>query len=295
MNLRTISVAVVLAGMVAGGRPASALAQDAAPISRTSPEPDYGSGLVFGMDAVGPASDGRPGVKFFSDASRALRRGDRTHALYMLKLSAYWAYAPAAYDLGVFYFQGAHGFEVNRPLGTAWMFIAAQDGNRSYEAARHMMVADLDSAERSQALRYLEELQPKYGEKVAMHRAKGQWRIAKSQQTGSRVGGISGDLHVGTGWGGEGGSHAMAGDGTGTVYNGFSAADVLGGGSVDGATAYQQFRDSDNPYSPIFVRNRTGTATVGPLQQVDSSDKVPATSSKSGSDTQQPADPGQPD
>jgi hypothetical protein len=59
--------------------------------------------------------------------------------------------------------------------------------------------------------------------------------------------------------------------------------DVLSGGSVDGDVAYQQFHRSENPYDPIFLGNRTGTSTVGPLQQVEST--AGKTKKKQGADS----------
>jgi hypothetical protein len=50
---------------------------------------------------------------------------------------------------------------------------------------------------------------------------------------------------------------------------------ILSGGSMDGSIAYQQFRQSDNPYSPIFLKNLAGTATVGPLELVDKAQAKP--------------------
>ncbi|HLI19272.1 MAG TPA: hypothetical protein VKV22_13515 [Rhodanobacteraceae bacterium] len=32
--------------------------------------------------------------------------------------------------------------------------------------------------------------------------------------------------------------------------------------------AYRQFQQSENPYSPIFLKNRTGNVTVEPLQPI---------------------------
>lgn len=61
------------------------------------------------------------------------------------------------------------------------------------------------------------------------------------------------------------------------------------GGSVDGSVAYQQFQQSDNPYSPIFLKNRTGTVTVAPLQSVKPADKK---AKKNARDTGAAAQPG---
>jgi hypothetical protein len=241
--------------------------------------PDYGSGHATGAmsntNFNTPESDGRPGVKFYKQGMAAYRRGDVEHTIYMLKLAAYWAYAPAAYNLGVMYFQGEGGVPVDRPLGAAWMFIAAERGSSAYVNARHMMVGKLDYAERTKALELLQQLQPKYGNATALRRAKSQWAFAKSRQTGTRVGGTVGELRVGT-TAAQGSIHTpSSGPGGTTPHVMHSWMQILSGGSMDGSIAYQQFRQSDNPYSPIFLKNLAGTATVGPLELVDKAQAKP--------------------
>lgn len=232
-----------------------------------------------------PESDGRPGVKFYKQGMAAYHHGDIEHAIYMLKLAAYWAYAPAAYNLGVMYFQGEGGVPVNRPLGTAWMFIAAERGASGYVSARHMLVTKLDYAERTDALELLKQLQPKYGEKSAMQWAKAQWAYARTEETGTRVGGAVGELHVGASDkpGFLGGNHLATGKAA-FLRAGWG---YMPAGSMDGSVAYRQFEESENPYDPIFLKNRTGTATVGPLEQVDGARAAPRP--KQAKSAQQPA------
>lgn len=235
-------------------------------------QPDYSSGASGGFVANTnfntPESDGRPGLRFYAEGMNAYHRGNINYALSRLKLAAYWGYAPAAYNLGVMYFQGEGGTPVNRPLGTAWMFIAAERGSQVYADARHMLVSELDNGERAKAYQLLQGLQPKYGNKVALRRAKNQWQLAKSQQTGTRVGGESGELHVGIQSGG-GAFH------TPTTASGHVGAHVHSwqgvlGDAVDGDVAYRQLHASNNPYDPAFLKNRTGKVTVEPLQQKES-------------------------
>jgi TPR repeat protein len=132
------------------------------------PVPTYRSGVsagaMSGHNFNTPEEDGRPGVRFYIEGMNAYHKGDLTHALNRLKLSAYWAYAPAAYNLGVMYFQGEGGVPMNRPLGAAWMFIAAEQGNAEYIAARHMLVTELSYSERTQALQDYRRLEQKYGD-----------------------------------------------------------------------------------------------------------------------------------
>lgn len=269
-----------LGALLAGGAGvamlASAVAQSTSGTQgNTVAGPDYTSGVSSGLLSSGnyntPEADGRPGVKFFAYGVAAFKKGDLRHALDMFKVSASWGYKPAEYNLAVIYFQGEGGVPVDRPLGTAWMFLAAERNTPDYVSARHMMVTSLDDAERSKALALLQQMEKKYGDKVALRRAKAQWAFAKSNQTGSRVGGAVGELRVGVP--GAHGAFATSTSGAGgmpTAIIKHGATSVLTGGSIDGSVAYHQFSQSDNPYSPIFVRNRKGTVSVEPLRPAKS-------------------------
>ncbi len=229
--------------------------------------PDYGSGASAGTlsdsNVNTPESDGGPGLKFFADGVQAYKRGDYANAIHMYKLAAFWAYSPRAYNLGVMYFKG-EGVPENRPLGAAWMIIAAEQGDPQFVAAQDQMVTVLTDAQFAETDKLSSELKGKYGEKVAMRRAQWQWALANSRKTGSRVGGTTGELSVGVF---DTGIHSGPGpEGLG------SAASFLGSGSVSGSLAYRQFQESNNPYSPMFLeKNRTGNATVGPLQTIKAS------------------------
>jgi len=147
------------------------------------------------------------------------------------------------------------------------MFIAAERGASDYVNARHMLVTKLDYAERTKALELLKQLQPRYGEKSAMRRARAQWAYARTEKTGTRVGGAVGELHVGASDkpGFLGGNHLATGKAA-FLRAGWG---YMPAGSIDGSVAYRQFEESENPYDPVFLKDRAGTATVGPLEQVD--------------------------
>lgn len=102
--------------------------------SKTLSAPDYGSGASAGAmsntNFNTPESDGRPGVEAYIEGMAGCHRGDFTHAVYMLKGAASWAYEPADDNLGVRYFQGEH-VEEDQPPGAAWMFIAYQRFHQS--------------------------------------------------------------------------------------------------------------------------------------------------------------------
>jgi hypothetical protein len=204
----------------------------------------------------------------------------------MYKVAASWAYKPAEYNLGVMYFKG-QGVPVDRARGAAWMVLAAERGKPLYVETRDLMVTALTEAQFERTDQIWGELKKTYGDEVALRHAKGRWAWARGRETGTRTGGLAGELYVGMS-----APH-------GSVDTGFTSkqgalvlpvttswTDLLDPLSTeDGSAAYQQFRKSDNPYDPIFLKPRSGTATVEPLQQVKPSAKrtaEPAESSSSG-------------
>ena len=282
-SFRAMPFAVIIAGAIAIALSPSSSAQTMLQ-PKAIAAPDYGSDASAGSLSNGnfntPESDGRPGVKFFTLGVQAFRKGDYAHAIDMYKVAASWAYKPAEYNLGVMYFKG-QGIPVDRPLGAAWMVLAAERGDAQYIKARDVMITMLSEAQFARTDGLWGELKRTYGDKVALRRAKAQWAWVKTHQTGTRVGGITGELAVGILDGGHTPkSVGMGGRSATTTTNGFS---LMQSGSVDGAIAYRQFQQSDNPYDPIFLRNRAGKVTVEPLQSVkrnkQSEEQKPASSS----------------
>jgi hypothetical protein len=241
----------------------------------TMAAPDYSSGASAGTLSSPfntPESDGRPGVKAYKEGMHAFNRDDYKHAVHMLKVAASWAYKPAEYNLGVMYFQG-EGVPEDRPLGAAWLVLAAERGNPNYTAARDVVITWLSATEFARADELWGQLKQTYGDEVALRRAKAQWALARSQKTGSRVGGTVGELRVGVATGHGAFKTAMTnnqGQSAKTVaFTSSSWMNLLTGGSTDGDIAYKQFIRSDNPYDPVFMKDRTGTVSVEPLQSVE--------------------------
>lgn len=264
MAIRKVVGLMILAGSMMLALGTSAWAQTDA-LTNSVAGPDYGSGAGAGLMSNGnfntPEADGRPGIYFFALGARAFEHGDYTHAIAMYKVAASWAYKPAEYNLGVMYFKG-QGVPVDHARGAAWMVLAAERGQAFYVKARDLMVTELTQAQFARTDRIWSELRPTYGDTVALRRAKAQWAWTRTHETGTRVGGAVGNLRVGAREGNPGPAQDMAVTKT--------AGQLMRGGSVDSSIAYRQFEESDNPYSPIFLKNRRGTATVGPLQPVKS-------------------------
>lgn len=270
----------VLAGVVAAVTCLPAHAQ-ADKIGGEIAAPDYGSGGSAGSLSNGnfntPESDGRPGVKFFTLGVQAFRKGDYRHAIDMYKVAASWACKPAEYNLAVMYFRG-QGVPVDRARGAAWMVLAAERNDPQYIKARDVMVTLLSKTEFARTDELWGELKQTYGDEIALRRAEAQWAWVKTHQTGTRVGGATGELAVGVlDAGHTPKSVGLDGQSSTVTTTGFS---LMQGGSLDGAIAYRQFQQSDNPYDPVFLKNRTGKVTVEPLQPIKpgkhSSEQKPA-------------------
>lgn len=108
-------------------------------------------------------------------------------------------------------------------------------------------------------------MKPTYADAVALRRAKAGWTRAGVSQTGSHLG------------------HPIQAVGVGAPDGRKNSRELIEGPSVDGSVAYRQFQKSNNPYDPIFLKNSpTGTATVGPLQQVESGDGEQPSAKKGG-------------
>lgn len=269
MNTKSVLLAALASTAVAMANSPFAMAQAKGNASVLA-APDYGSGASAGQMSNGhfntPESDGRPGVKFFTYGVQAFRKGDVQHAIAMYKVAASWAYKPAEYNLAIMYFKG-QGVPVDRERGAAWMVLAAERGNPDYIKARNLMVTVLTKSEFARTDQIWGRLKSTYGDSVALRRAKAQWAWVKTHQTGTRVGGATGELVVGVL---DGGHTPVSLDATGKpAHVAATAFEVLQGGSIDGSIAYRQFQQSDDPYAPVFLKNRTGQVTVEPLQPVN--------------------------
>ena len=235
--------------------------------------PLYGSdtdiGRVQSSAYNTPESDGRPGQYFFDLGAQAVKQKDYAHAIAMYKVAASWAYKPAEYNLAVMYLSG-QGAPVDLPRALAWMALAAERNDPQYVKARNLINGHLNDAQFKQANMILAELSPTYGDKVALARAETRWREVRAGVTGSRVGSAAGHVQVG----------AIASDpnhmrspyydvGGGSHVSKVAFA-VVGTHQTDGAVAYQQLRESNNPYDPKFEWHpgATGTVTVEPLTPI---------------------------
>jgi hypothetical protein len=273
---------------------------DGAFIQRTTPDrpaatsdiPDYDSDyaaasrLTDAGDST-PEADARPGEYYFRLGAHAFRTGHTTFAVQMYQAAASWAYKPAEYNLAVMYARG-QGVPVDLPRAMAWIALAAERNEKHYVDAREVVYAEMSKAQFEQANAIWRELKPTYGDEVALRRAKRRWAEVRANMTGSRVGSAAGTLIV---------SIPQPNSGTGGSANGKSlptvtptmkppkyekfigrigamtASEIVGSQTTDGATAYRQLRETDNPYDPKLDRTTFGTAMVGSPTSVKPDDK----------------------
>lgn len=260
METRKVLAAALIAALATLLVPGSAVASDA---------PDYSSDAMANLPSQWgfgtPEEDGRPGQYYFIKAVDATKHRDYRFAIDMYQASASWAYKPAQYNLAILYLQGGDGVPVDKPRAMAWAALAAERNEAEYVEARELIYADLTKDEFAKANEIWRALKPTYGDAVALERAKTRWAQVKAGITGSRVGGV-GALRVGVPAHNVKPVDINLATGKPPVDgNTFSPGGILTGGSVDGATAYRQLRESDNPYDPKFLRTPEGTATVEPI------------------------------
>ena len=175
------AIAAVLASPAAAAYQASTPAAQAAPSSSpatasSSPDlhqqaMDFTGGqkiinCIDGLERILPAD-------YYG--CRALYHLQREHwSSYResLRDAAYWANKNAQYLLGIAFFNGDVGdIPVNRPLGLAWLALAAERKNPDYVTAYAGAVARSSPAEKQQASKIYLKLKKDYSDKVAGTRA----------------------------------------------------------------------------------------------------------------------------
>lgn len=159
------------------------------------------------------------------------------------------------------------------------MVLAGERGDSLYVKARDLMITALTKAGFKQTDEIWNGLKATYADAVALRRAKTRWAEVKASTTGSRVGAAASEYLM---VGGRPESPGIHGNdpktgavGVPTVVTSWG---VFKGAQVtDGSVAYRQFQQSDNPYDPVFLKNRGGTVSVEPLTPLRSdANKRPA-------------------
>lgn len=160
---KLLSFSLILASAVGAG---AALASD-----RPQPLPDQKDAVAKSLlPCPGGLERFLPGDYYFCSAARNYWSGHPGLTRESLKDAAAWASKPAQYALGIMYFNGDHA-EQNRPLGLAWLALAAERHDPSYEPALISAYKAVTPEEMQQANAYWMQLKAKYADDVAARRA----------------------------------------------------------------------------------------------------------------------------
>ncbi len=141
------------------------------------------SDAAAGTPAAGKAKDQRiycmpgwerflPGDYYACRARYHLQRKHPSQAVEMLKEAAYWANKDAQHVLGLIYVDGdIAGIPANRPLGVAWLALAAERKNANYVHDYAVAVLRSSPGDISSASQRYTALKKVYGDHVAGQRA----------------------------------------------------------------------------------------------------------------------------
>ncbi|HEY4143671.1 SEL1-like repeat protein [Pinirhizobacter sp.] len=163
--LRSVSLAAVVL-------PAVLLACNAAASDRPQPLPGQKAEVSQAL-MLCPSSLERilPGRYYMCEAQRDFWLGRQDQSMEMMRDAAAWGSKQAQYTLGIMYFNGQRT-PVNRPLGLAWLAIAAERHDPNFEPAFISAFRDVTPAERDQANELWRQMLPKYADRVAAKRAR---------------------------------------------------------------------------------------------------------------------------
>lgn len=192
-----------------------------------------------------------PGEYYFCAAARDFGYGHTARATARLRDAAHWANKPAQYVLGLMYFNGDEG-PANRPLGVAWLALAAERHDPRFEPAFAKAYLELSSAERAQADAYWRDMREEYGDSTAGRRAHRRYLAQMRNLMAASM--FGGSIFID-------GLSPPNGDAAGT-FNG------PGGGvpgRVGGQTAFSAERMIGKAGDEYF-RGMVGTVTVGEAQ-----------------------------
>ena len=111
-----------------------------------------------------------PGDYYFCVGGHRQADGYAKGAIDYFERAAGWGHKRAQYVLGLMHFQG-DGTPVNRPLGLAWMALAAERDDRDMDAALAFARRHSSKAERQQAELLLAQMWPTYADQFTVKRA----------------------------------------------------------------------------------------------------------------------------
>lgn len=180
---------------------------------------------------------------------RLYSEGHYKAAIKYFKYGARYADKLSQLSIGLMYENG-RGVEQDSVTACAWLALASERKYPSFIATRNRVCEALTPAQHDQAVAVLDKLMPEYGDAVAKKRMARALEIAKTQDTGSRLGFDSGVTTIGVNKGGCGGP---------TVAD----APIAGCGSTD---FWSPWRWDPKKYFTARDARWRGVVTVGSVE-----------------------------
>lgn len=131
-----------------------------------------------------------PGIYYFQKGLDYYKKGQSQAAVEAWQVAAGWAMKDAQYNLGLAYFKGG-GVAEDRPRGLAWLALAAERKDPTFQGSLATAWDGATDAEHQQANAIWRELKKQYGDDVALPRARKRFDAEVSQLSGSHVGASS--------------------------------------------------------------------------------------------------------
>lgn len=136
-----------------------------------------------------PIAEHTPGYRLTAAGSRSWENGLFYDARHKFKEAALYADKVAQFNLGVIHYRG-DGVDPDPALAWAWFALASERDYAHMVEMREALWAELDEAGRRKAQAHFEELEPRYGDAVAVPRTVKFMERKRKEITGSRVGSI---------------------------------------------------------------------------------------------------------
>jgi hypothetical protein len=131
--------------------------------------------------------NGHPDLRYRLLGLTAYQAADYAKAMVHFQRAARYADKPSQGMIAEMYWNG-QGVPVNKPLGYAWMDLAAERHFKVMLVNRERLWAALTEAEREQAIIVGQPVYAEFGDKVAKPRLERLLRNARSNSVGSRTG-----------------------------------------------------------------------------------------------------------
>lgn len=132
-----------------------------------------------------------PGSYYYCIGRRDMALGDTARSRKMLRIASSWGSKPAQFLLGIGYYKG-DAWPADRPLGLAWMGLAAERHDPAYAAVFTSAWQHASAREQAKAQALWQAMRPTYGDARAAHRAELRYRnemmvMARDQIYGAKT------------------------------------------------------------------------------------------------------------